>query len=170
MTFWIIQALGIFALIFYSLCFQMKAKENLLLMQVTSNVFSTAQYLLAMAWTGAAQTLLGVLRGIVFYFYKKRGANPDKTVLIVFACAIIIGTVLTWESILSGFPLVAMLANLYGQWQSSMKRLRIFAIISAVLWTIYAFYMGVYTGMLSEMLKIVSSAVGIYRFKGKKEQ
>jgi len=168
MIFWIIQGLGIFALIFYSLAFQMKTKEKLLIMQVISNVFSTAQYLLAMAFTGAVQTLLGVVRGIVFYFYKKRDANPDKIVLIIFAIAIIVGTILTWDSIFSCLPLIGMLANLYGQWQNNMKRLRIFAVISAVLWTIYAFYTGVYTGMLSEILKIVSSMVGIYRFKSSK--
>jgi len=165
MIFWIIQGLGIFALIFYGFSFQAKTKENLLLMQVVSNVFATVQYLLTMAFTGAIQTLLGVIRGIVFYFYKKRGLNPNKTMLIIFELAIIFGTVLTWDSLLSCLPLAGMTANLYGQWQNDMKLIRIFAVVSAVLWSVYAFYTGVYTAMLTELLKIISSLIGLWRFR-----
>ena len=163
--FWVVQSLGIFALVFYGLSFQAKTKENLLIMQVISNIFSTVQFILTAAVTGAVQTMLGVLRGIVFYFYKKRGLNPDKIVLAVFEIAIILGAVLTWGGILSVFPLVGMTANLYGQWQNDMKLIKIFAIISAVLWSVYALYTGVYTAMLTELLKIVSSVVGLVRFK-----
>ena len=64
MTFWIVQGLGIFVLFFYFLSFQMKEKENLLTMQIISNVFSATQYLLtgAGALTGAIQTILGIIR------------------------------------------------------------------------------------------------------------
>jgi hypothetical protein len=165
MLFWVIQVLGIFALIFYALSFQMKIKEKLLIMQVISNVFTSIQYILVMALTGAIQTILGVLRGIVFYFYKKRGLNPNKIVLIIFELAIILGEALTWNNILRCFPLIGMTANLYGQWQNDMKWLRILAIVSAILWSIYAFYTEVYTAMPTEILKIVSSLIGLWRFK-----
>ena len=165
MLFWTVQLVGIFALLFYALSFQMKTKENLLIMQVTSNIFATVQYLLAMALTGAVQTLLGVIRGIVFYFYKKRGLNPDKKTLIAFEIAIILGAVLTWDNILSFFPLIGMTANLYGQWQNDMKRVRICAVISAVLWLVYAYNTEVYTAMLTEILKILSSLIGLWRYR-----
>jgi len=165
MIFWTVQAAGIFALIFYAISFQMKTKENLLIMQVISNVFTTVQYMLTMALTGAIQTLLGVIRGIVFYFYKKHDLKPNKIVLIIFEIAIILGAVLTWNSILSCLPLIGMTSNLYGQWQNNMKLIRIFAVISAVLWSVYAFYTGVYTAMLTEVLKIISSLIGLWRFR-----
>jgi len=169
MLFYIVQGLGIFTLIFYGLSFQMKTKENLLIMQIVSNIFTAIQYILTMALTGAVQNILGVIRGIVFYFYKKRRLNPDKKVLVVFELAIILGTVFTWDNILSCFPLIGMTANLYGQWQNDMKRIRILAIVSAVLWSIYAFYTGVYTSMLTEILKIASSLIGLWRFRKKAE-
>ena len=165
MLFWIVQILGIFTLIFYGLSFQMKTKENLLIMQVVSNIFTTVQYLLTMALTGALQTLLGVIRGIVFYFYKKKNLIPNITVLIIFEIAIIVGAVLTWDSLMCALPLIGMTANLYGQWQNSMKVIRILAVVSAVLWSVYAFYTGVYTAMLTELLKVISSLVGLLRFK-----
>ena len=169
MLFWIVQFLGIFPLAIYALSFQMKTKENLLLMQVISNVIVTVQYILAMAFTGAVQTLLGVIRGIVFYLYKKRDLPPNKITLVIFECAIILGAVFTWNNILSGLPLVGMTANLYGQWQNNMKVVRILAIVSAVLWSVYAFYMGVYTAMLTEVLKIVSCLIGLLRFRKESE-
>jgi len=160
-----IQILGIFALVFYAVSFQMKTKENLLITQVISNVFTAVQYMLAMAFTGAIQNILGVIRGVVFYFYKKRGLKPNKFVLALFELAIISGAVFTWNNIFSCFPLIGMTANLYGQWQNHMNRLRILAIISAVLWSVYALYTGIYTSVLTEILKIVSSLIGLWRFK-----
>jgi len=163
--FWTIQGLGLFGLIFYAVSFQMKTKENLLIMQVISNIFTTIQFALTMAWTGAVQTLLGVIRGIVFYFYKKRGLNPNKIVLVIFELAIILGTVFTWTNILSILPLIGMTANLYGQWQNDMKIVRVCAIISGVLWSVYACYTGVYFAMLTEILKIVSGLIGLWRYR-----
>jgi len=165
MTFWIIQGLGIFALVFYVISFQMKTKEKLLIIQVISNVFSTIQYILAMAMTGAIQTALGVLRGIVFCFYKKHNLYPNKIVLLIFELAIILGTIFTWDGMLCLLPLIAMSANLYGQWQDDMKWVRILAIFSATLWLIYAFYTEVYSGMLVEAFKIISSSVGLWRYR-----
>jgi hypothetical protein len=170
MLFWIIQILGIFGFIFYTLSFQMKTKENLLIMQAVSNVFATIQFLLTEALTGAVHTLLGVIRGFVFYFYKKRDLKPNKIVLIIFEVAIILGTVFTWENILSCLPLIGMTVNLYGQWQNDMKIVRICAVISAVLWSVYAFYAGVYMVMLTEIMKIISSIIGLWRFRKFKEK
>ena len=166
MVFWVVQGLGIIALLFYVLSFQMKTKENLLIAQVTSNSFSAVQYLLVWALTGAVQTILGILRGIVFYLYKKRNLNPNRTVIIIFGAAIIIETVFTWNGIiLSILPLLGMMANLYGQWQDNMKRLRILAIVSSLMWTVYIIQTGVYTAVLTEILKIVSSAMALWRYR-----
>ena len=163
--FWIVQSLGIIGLIFYGVSFQMKTKEKLLLVQVMSNIFVTVQFLLLMALTGAVQTLIGVIRGIVFYFFKKKDLKPNIAVLIIFEIAIILGTVFTWENILSILPLIGMTVNLYGQWQDNMKTVRICAIISGVLWSIYAFNTGVYTAVLNEILKISSSLIGLWRYR-----
>lgn len=163
--FWTIQILGGVGLVFYVASFQMKTKEKLLAMQVSSNIFFTVQYALSTAWTGAVQTLLGVARGIVFYFFKKRGLGPNKIALVIFEIAIILGTVLTWENMMSSLPLIGMTANLYGQWQDDMKTVRICAVISAVLWSVYACYAGVYMSMLTEIFKIISSLIGLWRFR-----
>ncbi|MCL2775102.1 MAG: YgjV family protein [Oscillospiraceae bacterium] len=165
MIFWVVQILGIVSLIFYGLSFQMRTKENLLIMQVVSNIFAAIQYLLTMALTGAVQTLLGVMRGIVFYFFKKRNLKPSKTVLVIFEIAIILASVFTWAGMISCLPLAGMTANLYGQWQNDMKVIRTLAVISGILWAVYAFYTGVYTAMLTEMLKVVSSLIGLWRFR-----
>ena len=165
MLFWIAQILGVFTFAFYIPSFQMKTKENLLIMQVVSNTFATAQYMLLAAFAGAAQNLLGVLRGAAFYLYKKRGFDPNIALFIVFEAAIVFGAVLTWDNILSLLPLIGMSANLYGQWQNNMKIIRILAVVSAVLWSVYAFYTGVYTAMITELFKMGSSIIGLWRFK-----
>ena len=85
--------------------------------------------------------------------------------MVIFGLAIILGTIFTWNSIFSLLPLIGMMANLYGQWQDNMKRIRILAIVSAALWLIYAFYTKVYTAMLTEILKITSSSIGLWRFR-----
>ncbi|MDR1100840.1 MAG: YgjV family protein [Clostridiales bacterium] len=165
MTFWIVQSLGVITLIFYVVSLQMKKKENLLMMQIFSNIFFTAQYLLTNALTGAVQAILSILRGVVFYIFKKKDLPPSKTILGIFEVLVVATTVLTWKNIISVLPLIGMTTNLYGQWQDKMNMLRRMTIITSICWLVYELTCGMYTAMITEICIIVSGVIGLYRFR-----
>lgn len=164
-TFQIVQILGIVTLIFYVFSLQMKKKENLLVMQIVSNVTFALQYILTLAWTGATMAAIAVIRGIVFYIFKKKKIKPSIIALLIFEIAMIISTILTWESALSLLPLIGMSVSLLGQWQDNMKWIRISTIIGATFWLGYELSAGLYTAVLTELCNIASSMVGLWRFR-----
>jgi hypothetical protein len=165
MIFWTVQAFGIITLVLYVLSMQMKRKESLLILQVFSNLFFVFSCLLTNSPTGAALAGISIVRGGVFYIYKKRGLNPNITTFIIFQTAILTSTVFTWEGILSLFAFSANSTNMFAQWQDKMTLLRILTIASCVLWMIYQFSAGMYAAMISEVCIIASSAAALWKFR-----
>ena len=162
---WEIQALGIITLVLYVAAMQMKKKETLLVLQIFSNLFFVFQCLLTNSPTGVVITIVAIIRGFVFYLYKKRELNPNIAAFLIFQAALIASTIFTWESILSIFPFLAASINLYGVWQDKMKVLRILAIAACVFWMVYQFYAGMYAAMITEICIIISSAIGLWKFR-----
>jgi hypothetical protein len=169
-VFWTVQAFGLITLVLYALSMQMKKKESLLILQVFSNLFFVFSCLLTNSPTGAALAGISIVRGIVFYIYKKRGLNPNIAAFIIFQAAILISTVFTWEGILSLFAFSANSTNMFAQWQDKMALLRILTIASCVLWMIYQFSAGMYAAMLSEACIIASSASALWKFRDKEKK
>ena len=165
MIFWVVQAFGIITLILYVVSMQMKKKETLLILQIISNSFFVFQCILTNSLTGGVLVSLAIIRGIVFYIYKKREVNPKIVTFSIFQAAIIVSTIFTWESILSLFAFLGNSTNLYANWQDKMKVLRILTIVGCILWMIYQFYSEMYTSMISEFCIIISSVIGLWKFR-----
>jgi len=167
MVFWIVQGLGICTLILFVTSLQMKTKENFLLLNIVALVLYGVQFLLSNAITGAATMLVGIIRSIIFYIYKKRNLNPSIAVLAFLLCLNSALSILAWQNMLSFFPFLGQMSNIYGQWQNDMKRLRIFSIIACVCFFIYLFYAGMYTAMLNEVFVTISSIIALWRFRSR---
>ena len=165
MIFWVVQAFGIITLILYVVSMQMKKKETLLILQIISNLFFVFQCILTNSLTGGVLVSLAIVRGIVFYIFKKRGLNPKIVTFSIFQAAIIASTIFTWENTLSLFAFFGNSASLYANWQDKMKVLRILTIVGCTLWMVYQFYFEMYTSMISEFCIIISSAVGLWKFR-----
>jgi hypothetical protein len=165
MLFWMVQAFGIITLILYVVSMQMKKKENLLILQISSNIFFVLQCILTNALTGTALVSLAIARGVVFFIYKKRELNPSIITLLVFKFAIITSTIFAWEGIISLFAFFANINNLSAQWQDNMKLLRILTISGCILWMIYQFHAGLYAAMVTEVCIIISSIAALWKFR-----
>ena len=168
MTFWIVQGLGIVSLILFASSLQMKTKEKLLILNISACATLITQYILSNAITGAAASSFSIIRGIIFYIYKKRDLKPSLAVLLLLELIVITLTILTWANMFSILPFLGLTINLYGQWQNNMKRLRIFAISASVCFFIYQLNAGMYTAMFGEVSIFVSGIIALWRFKQQK--
>ena len=167
MTFWVVQGLGIVTLVLFVSSLQMKTKERLLIVLIFALIFQLAQYYLTNAVAGIAATVVGLIRVIVFYLYKKHDLKPSVVALSALIILSIVLIVYTWENLLSALMFLGMISTIYGQWQDNMKRLRICAIITALCYVIYQYYAGMYTAMLGEAATVISSIVALWRFRSK---
>ena len=168
-NFILVQILGLITLILFVISLQQRKKETFLLLQTCGTIFFIAQYILAGRITGATVFTIVAVRGLVFFYYKKKDLKPSKMVLIAFQAILSIAVFLTWQNILSVLPLVATVAKTWGTWQDNMKWIRLTSVISQSSMIIYNFTASMYTGALTEICNLTSTLIAIWRYDFRKK-
>ena len=171
-SFVFVQILGIITLVIFVISLQQKKKENFLLIQTGGTVLFIIQYILTGKYTGAILFTIVLIRGLVFYYYKKKELKPSITVLVIFQVVLVISTYFSWQNILSIIPFIATTAKTWGTWQDDMKWTRRTSLISQSSMIIYNLTASMYTGALTELCNLTSTIIAMWRYdfrKGKLE-
>ena len=163
-VFVIVQILGIITLILFVISLQQQKKEVFLLIQVVGTIFYIFQYILTNRLTGAVTFVIIVIRGLVFYYYKKKDLKPSLVVLILFQVTLLVSTYFSWQNILSILPYAATAAKTWATWQDDMKWVRRVSFFGQILLVFYNFTAAMYTGALTEVCNVASTLVAIIRF------
>jgi len=163
------QVLGAVTLVLSIISLQQRKKEHLLLLQTVTIVLIVLQFLLMGQATGAATFSIVGVRNVVFYAYKKKLRKPSLAVLIIFLCALLAASVITWQNWWSLLPLLATSAKTYGTWQDNMTRLRITSLAGQSCMIAYNLAATLYTGALTEACNLVSTLVALWRFDLRKK-
>ena len=168
-NFVIVQILGAITLILYVAAFQQRKKETFLLLQSAGSLFFVIQYILTGRITGAVIFIIITIRGIVYYFYKRKGIKPSLAILILFQAILIVSTYLTWQSIFSIFPYIATAGKTWGTWQDEMKWARRTSLLAQCCMIVYNLSAAMYTGTLTEVCNMTSNLIAIWRFDIRKQ-
>ena len=158
------QALGILATVITVISYQMNTKRSLLLVQTTATACTCLAYLFLGAASGFTLNIVCIIRNIVFYFQKDSGKIHTVSALVLAAAMVAVGA-LSWQGPVSLLIIVALAANTvfmsFGKPQ--LLRQSVLGTSSMILlYNIFVFSIG---GIANEGLSIVSSAVGIVRFR-----
>ena len=158
------QILGILATVITGISYQMNTKRSLLLVQTAATVCTCLAYLFLGAMSGFALNIVCVIRNVVFYFQKEDGKRHLLPALLLSAVMVVLG-ILSWQGPVSLLIIVALAANTvflsFGDPQ--LLRKSILGTSSLVLtYNIFVFSLG---GIANEALAILSSSVGILRFR-----
>ena len=163
-SFIIVQILGVMTLIVFVVSLQQRKKETYLLLQTAGTLLYIVQYLLTSKFTGAILFAIVAIRGIVFYFYKKKGLKPSPVVLIIFLIVLSVSTFFSWQNILSIIPFIATAAKTWSTWQDDMKWIRKTSLLSQSSMIIYNLVAAMYTGALTEACNLTSTIIAIWRY------
>ena len=171
-NFVLIQVLGIITLILFVISMQLRKKESFLMLQTIGTVLFVIQYILTGKITGAVLFTIAVVRGLVYFYYKKKNLKPSVIVLIIFQAAVFIGAFLTWQNFLSIIPLISSAARTWGTWQDDMKWARRTSLLGQTCMIIYNLTGSppMLTGALTEFCNCTSSLIAIWRYDIKKEK
>ena len=158
------QALGILATVITVISYQMNTKRSLLLVQTAATACTCLAYLFLGATSGFTLNIVCIIRNIVFYFQKDSGKVHTVSALVLAAAMVAVGA-LSWQGPVSLLIIVALAANTvfmsFGKPQ--LLRQSVLGTSSMILlYNIFVFSIG---GIANEGLSIVSSAVGIVRFR-----
>lgn len=158
------QILGILATVITGISYQMNTKRSLLLVQTAATACTCLAYLFLGAASGFALNVVCIIRNVVFYFQKGSGKGHMIPALLLATAMVVLGA-LSWQGPVSLLIIAALAANTvflsFGNPQ--LLRKSILGTSSLVLlYNIFVFSLG---GIANESLAIVSSLVGIVRFR-----
>ena len=82
---------------------------------------------------------------------------------------VVIFGIITFDGIISLFPIIITLLFSYATWQNNLKVTYFISFIVMVLYIIFNFYVGAYVSIISNVLELISTIVGLIKLKNKKD-
>ena len=163
-SYWLGQVFGILALVTLALSFRKNKKDNLLKQQIYSNSFCALQYLCLgrEAYTGFLLHFLCLVRNFIYYKYDNKNI-PFKWFLVC-AVSMVIVSLVSYESLWSLVPMVGIVLNSWGLWQSKLPVSRRCEAIAAFLVVVYNFKVLAWGGVLANGFEFVMVVIAIVRF------
>ncbi len=162
--YWLGQVFGVCALITLAYSMKENRKEQLLKYQIYSNSFCALQYLCLgkEAYTGLLLHFLCLVRNFIYYKYD----NKDIPVKWFFVCAIgmVIVSIVSYESVWSLVPMLGIVLNTWGLWQSKLKISRRCEAIAAFLLVVYNIVVSAWGGVLANGFEFIMTIIAIIRF------
>ena len=158
------QVLGILSTIISVCSFQVNNKKRILLIQSFSTTCTCLSYLFLGATSGFALNIVCLVRNIVFYFERK---NPRLDYILTAVFMILMGIIgaFSWQGLISLFIIIALIANSFFMCLGSAQLLRYSILVTSTMVLIYNIHFVVIGGIAYESLAIVSSVIGILRFR-----
>lgn len=164
------QVLGVVAMILFCLSYQTNTKRGLLIVQTAGATSICLSYLFLGAMSGFALNIICVTRNIIYYFINNR---PRLTLGISIGLALAMGAVgaLSWEGPISLLIILPLMANTVFMSFGNPQLLRKSVVLTSSTILVYDIFVFTIGGIISESLSVISSIIGIIRYrKGKSEQ
>jgi hypothetical protein len=158
------QILGIAATVITFISYQVNTKSRLLIIQTTATLCTCLSFLFLGASTGFALNIVCIVRNVAFFFQKEKSAIHTVTALLLAVAMIVLG-VLSWQGPVSLLIIIALFANTLFMATGNPQLLRKSVIVTSGLILIYNAIVFSIGGMTNEGISIISSVIGIMRFK-----
>jgi len=159
-----IQLIGVGAIISIIWSFQQKKRSAILFFLSIGQVLFSIHYGLLGAWTAVAINVIGIVRGIVFYYKPRYHWAQQPIWAVLFIVAFWIGGFMTWAGWHSVLPLLAMTIETIGVWRNDPKQMRWFLLATRPLFFAYSLIVGSYAGMVADVVFSISIITGMVRF------
>lgn len=146
------SVLGFLAVITDIISAAQKSRIKLLTIASVSNLFTSFQYILLGAISGAITTGIGLFRNIIL-------SNKDKlsTNIIMYVLMLIYSVIglLAYDGLVSLIPTVASIIYVYVLWQSDINSIKKGNIIVYSLWFVYDLLIGAYVACIANVVVII---------------
>ena len=165
------QALGIVATIIMAISYQVNNKRGLLAVQSAATLSTCLGYLFLGAMSGFALNIVCLVRNGVFFFFDKnqKGMAYRIAAVLLAICMVVLGA-LSWQGWISLTIIVALTLNTLFMAFGTPQRLRQSVCFTSALVLAYNVCVFSIGGIMNEGLAIISSIVGIIRYRKEREQ
>ena len=158
------QVFGFISLVVVVISLQAKQKQRLLRLQILSNLFLFAQYACLGTISGCLMCLLGLGRNFLYGRFKK----VPRTLVAAIVLLIIILAIFSYDGPLSLLPCLATVVYTIGLSSRKMLFVRLADIAACLFYLVYNINVGAYFAIITTLVELSSSAIGIVRLDLKK--
>lgn len=158
------QALGIFATVLTFVSYQTNKKNTLLIIQSAATLCTCISFLLLGASTGFALNIVCLARNITFFFQKSK-TRINYISAGVFTVLMIALGALSWQGMISLLMIAALGINTVFISLGDPQLLRKSILLTSTMVIIYNIFVFSIGGIANEGISIVSSVIGIIRFR-----
>ncbi len=159
-----IQLIGILGFCLLVLSYYKKKTKEIIIYQTVSNFAYFIHYFLLLALPGAFCSLIGILRNILFI---KTNINKKIIFSLMFLLYLTV-TIVFYEDLYSIFPIVGNASYMGFMVTNNRDKILIGGIINSVMWFSYSIFVSSYSGMITEMILIISNIILLIRLNKKK--
>ena len=165
------NAVGLVSAVFCFLSYQAKTPKKLLMLQCCATVATIISYAILGAWSGMALNVVCLFRNFTYTERAKRvslfASKAWGTIM-----AVILGCIgaLSWQGPISLFVIIPLMINTVILSLGDNRKLRISILFTSTLVIVYNLFFRSYFSVLMEATAIVSSVIGLIRYRGQEEE
>jgi len=141
-----------------------------LIVHIATTLCFAFHYMCLGAWAGMAMNFVGFVRNLVFYYAGKNG-KVSRVLALLFALVMgamgITASLIAKEGWYFVLSVVGLMINSYSMSFSNPNNIRKSILITSPMVLIYDGFVLSFGGMVYEAVVIISSVIGIVRFKKK---
>lgn len=158
------QTFGVIATIITFVMYQLKTKKAMFLLQIFSIISMCLSFFFLDAATGLILNIVCLIRNVCFYFQQSRSKMHIATSTILTIAIVALGF-WSWQGWFSLFMILALAINTLFMTYGSPQGLRASVLLTSSMIIVYNIFATSYGGITNEAVSIVSSVIGICRYK-----
>lgn len=162
------QVISLIAVAISFLSYQMKTSKGILITLSIATAVSCTAYAFLGGWTGLGLNVLCIVRNICYYHKDKRILS-SKLVPVVITVVMGIFSIFLWEGYHSVFFIIGILLNTLAMGYFGPQNLRKSILLTSSLILVYNLFIPSIGGVFNESISIISSIVGLIRYRGQKQ-
>ena len=159
------QIIGLVAFSFSLIAYHKNSKKIILSNLIVSNILNFIYYFMLGAVSGSMTKLLAILRDYFILEKCKHKKLTNVLYLYIFVFTYLFFMYITYKGVVSIFPFIASIYYLIGIWDADEFRVRKVALISFIPWLIYNICVLSISGLVSNVLSILSAYIAIKHTK-----
>ena len=167
------NVIGGLAVVLFVLSYQQKTRRYIVLLNILSRVFYVTQYVLLLAFSGAAMDVAGLVVSLLAQRKDTKFISKHTKIWAIASLVFIVAVGLSfYKDIFSILPIIAVIFEAGALWLEKEKHIRIVSFISTPFWLVYNILCGAYgsaAGSVLAMISIISAFIR-YDIKGRKNE
>lgn len=167
MNFILAQIIGILVTINAAIGTQFRSMKAVLIMEIINNLMTATTYILLGSLSGMWVCVVATVQAILLSRLNDQDDEKQekrrKFMVIAFALIYVLGSVVVYEKPVDIFPCICALIFSFSVCQKDALYYKMIAIFNPLFWIFYDYATGAYTTILTRVMLIILTGIGIVR-------